>query len=73
MPFKDGYEASQEIREYLYSKDIVQPIITAVTGQTSKQDVMRCLQSGMNQVASKPLKADVIKNLLVNLNYIKTD
>jgi len=27
----------------------------------------------MNQVASKPLKADVIKNLLVNLNYIKTD
>ena len=28
----DGYEATQEIREFLYSKDIVQPIITAVTG-----------------------------------------
>lgn len=48
MPFMDGYEASKEIREFLYSKDIVQPIITAVTGNTSKKDIEKCLTSGMN-------------------------
>ena len=70
MPFMDGYEATQEIREFLYSKNILQPIITAVTGQTSKGDVKKCLDSGMNQVSSKPLKADVIKDLLQKLHYL---
>ena len=34
MPFMDGYESSFRIRSYLYKHDIVQPIITAVTGQS---------------------------------------
>jgi CheY-like chemotaxis protein len=34
MPFMDGYDATQEIRKYLHSLHLVQPIILAVTGHT---------------------------------------
>ena len=34
MPVMDGYEASLKIREYLYEKNLKQPIICAVTGDT---------------------------------------
>ena len=32
MPYIDGYDATREIREFLYSKGLPQPIIIAVTG-----------------------------------------
>ena len=32
MPVMDGYTATNQIRDYLYTKDLVQPIIIAVTG-----------------------------------------
>ena len=34
MPFMDVYEATDKIRQYLYNKGILQPIIIAVTGHT---------------------------------------
>jgi CheY-like chemotaxis protein len=34
MPFKDGYSTSQDIREYIYSLKLKQPIISAITGHT---------------------------------------
>ena len=34
MPHMDGYEASLQIRKLISSKNIAQPIITAVTGHT---------------------------------------
>ena len=34
MPFMDGYEATEQIRLYLFNKQIEQPIISAVTGHT---------------------------------------
>jgi CheY-like chemotaxis protein len=34
MPFKDGYETTSDIREYIHSKNLKQPIISAVTGHT---------------------------------------
>ena len=64
MPFMDGYEATTLIREYLFSKGLNQPIITAVTGHVDDSNVNKGLNSGMNQVASKPLKIDVIRDLL---------
>ena len=32
MPVMDGYQATEKIREYIYSKELPQPIIIAVTG-----------------------------------------
>ena len=34
MPFMDGYEATAKIRQFLFNKGIMQPIIIAVTGHT---------------------------------------
>ena len=34
MPFMDGYEATNRIRQFLFEKDILQPIIIGVTGHT---------------------------------------
>ena len=36
MPGMDGFETTKNIREYLYSKDQVQPIISAVTGHVEQ-------------------------------------
>ena len=68
MPFMDGYEASTRIREYLHDKKVHQPIITAVTGHTEKSYVQKAIDSGMNQVLSKPVKHDRLKSLIQKLN-----
>ena len=67
MPHMDGYEATQRIREYLYSKGLDQPIISAVTGHTEKMYVQRAIESGMNQVLSKPVNHTRLRELLDKL------
>ena len=70
MPVMDGNEATQSIRDYLYSKDIAQPIISGLTGHAEPAYVRRSLESGMNQVFSKPITLKLLKKTLVKLNYI---
>jgi len=36
MPFMDGYETTQKIRDMIYSEGLPQPIICAVTGHTEQ-------------------------------------
>ena len=55
MPIMDGNEATSLIREYLYSKDIKQPIISGCTGHVEQSYIGRMFDSGMNQVLSKPV------------------
>ena len=55
MPFVDGYMATEKIREYLYSRGLEQPIITAATGHCEPDYIRKALKVGMNQVMSKPL------------------
>ena len=69
MPFMDGYEATQKIRQFLYEQSIDQPIITAWTGQTETTNVKKSFLCGMNQVLSKPLPIDVIRQLVSMLGY----
>ena len=57
MPFMDGYEATDKIRQYLFEKDILQPIIIGVTGHTEDSYIQRALDSGMNEVLFKPCEA----------------
>jgi CheY-like chemotaxis protein len=56
MPFMDGYEATDKIRQYLYNKGVLQPIIIAVTGHTENLYIQRALDSGMNEVIFKPVE-----------------
>ena len=56
MPFMDGYQATKEIRELLYEKNLRQPIISAVTGHSDQSYIDQAVNSGMNQVLEKPVQ-----------------
>lgn len=60
MPEMDGLEATQVLRNRGY-KDI--PII-AVTADALKEDQERCLKSGMNDYISKPIKREIVFNII---------
>jgi len=64
MPIMDGYKATNKIRETIEAAGLLQPIISAVTGHSEESMINLAIQSGMNQVLSKPIKAEVIDNLL---------
>jgi len=48
MPELDGNETSKIIREYLYSFNINQPIIAAVTGHAEQSYIDKAIHSGIN-------------------------
>ena len=70
MPFMDGYESTTLIREFLYAKNLPQPIITGITGHIESQYVKRCFNSGMNQVLSKPVDNDLLEKTVRKVGYI---
>ena len=62
MPEMDGYQASIAIRKNPKNEKI--PII-AMTAHAMRDDIERCLASGMNDHISKPIEQDVLYNVLV--------
>ena len=68
MPFMDGYDSTQEIRKYLYSLGIDQPLIVALTGHTEPGFIKRAIKAGMNQVLSKPVNSELLTKLIQKLN-----
>ena len=54
MPEMDGYQATQTIRELGIPKAKTIPII-AMTANAFKEDIERCLESGMNDHLAKPV------------------
>ncbi|MEI6427684.1 MAG: response regulator [Pseudanabaena sp. ELA607] len=65
MPLVDGYEAAAIIRQQEREQGIQQPvIIIAMTANAMSEDRDRCLQSGMNDYLSKPLRAGQLKEML---------
>lgn len=69
MPVMDGYESCEKIRTFLQSKNINQPVILAVTGHTEPHYVKRAIDSGMNQVLSKPINASLLKKIMLKINF----
>ena len=64
-----GYEATQQIRQLIHENSLDQPIISAVTGHSEQSYIDLAIESGMNQVLSKPIKAELLKDLLLRLDY----
>ena len=64
MPIMDGYEAAKIIKNDLSEKTAQIPII-AMTAYTSKQDIQRALDVGMNDYIFKPFKPDHLFELLL--------
>ena len=55
MPEMDGLEATEAIRGCILDK---QPVIIALTANTMKDDEEKCLQAGMNDYLSKPIRLE---------------
>jgi len=60
MPEMDGYEATRKLRELGFT-DI--PIL-AMTANAMKGDRERCLEAGMNDYITKPIKRDIVFTML---------
>ena len=62
MPVMDGYEATKNIRALDNPK--IRPIIIALTANAMKGDKEKCLQIGMDDYLSKPVRIDAIEKIL---------
>ena len=60
MPEMDGLEATRFIRKHLDN----QPTIIALTANTMQGDLEKCLDAGMNDYISKPVKLDELTGKL---------
>ena len=60
MPEMDGLEATKTIR----SKAEQQPIIIAMTANAMQADRDACLQVGMNEYLTKPIKLEALMKAL---------
>ena len=60
MPEMDGLEATRQIRH----RKGVQPVIVALTANAMRGDKEECLQAGMDDYISKPVRLDELMRLL---------
>ena len=60
MPEMDGIHATRVIRETLEN----QPVIIALTANTMEGDQEECLNAGMNDYLSKPVRLEELTNRL---------
>jgi CheY-like chemotaxis protein/nitrogen-specific signal transduction histidine kinase len=68
MPIMDGIEATKEIRSNLSLKTRKELNIVGCTAFTSEQKVKECQESGMNEVISKPMSRNKIKEVMQKYN-----
>ena len=64
MPVMDGYEASDMIRHFLSQRNMPQPMIIATTGHTENEYINKCWVHSIDEVISKPININIIKNVL---------
>jgi two-component system, sensor histidine kinase and response regulator len=67
MPEMDGYEATRKIRELGFTEI---PIL-AMTANAMKGDRELCLEAGMNDYITKPIKRDIVFDMLDKWLYSK--
>ncbi len=72
MPIMDGYEAAKIIKNDLSKKTSQIPII-AMTAYTSKNDIQRALDVGMNDYIFKPFKTNDLFSLLLKYSGSKNN
>ena len=68
MPEMDGLEATALIRQQEQRTGDHLPII-AVTAHAMKGDRERCLNAGMDEYISKPIRAESLKSMIESLTF----
>ena len=65
MPEADGFEATREIRRLGRAGGLTaKPYICALTANVMPKDQQSCLDAGMNDILTKPLRLDALKAAL---------
>lgn len=64
MPVMDGFESTRHIREFEQEGSHPTTPIIALTANAMKGDSERCINAGMNDYLSKPIKRDKLRNVL---------
>lgn len=70
MPEMDGFETARAIRKLWPSGD--QPKIIAITAYALKGDREKCLDAGMDDYISKPVKLDDLEEMLATIESRQT-
>jgi CheY-like chemotaxis protein len=65
MPEMDGYEATQMIRQLTRDKEINHSPILALTANAMKGDREKCLEAGMDDYVTKPVKKQQLIDMLI--------
>lgn len=64
MPNKDGIEAAKEIRQIESTQNKQYTPIVAVTANVMEEDRVKCLNAGMDDFITKPLKLSELKKVV---------
>ncbi|CDW83581.1 multi-sensor hybrid histidine kinase [Stylonychia lemnae] len=65
MPIMDGFQATQEIRQFEKQNNIVQTsYIVALTAYSTDMFSQKCKESGMDNFMTKPISVDTIQKIL---------
>ena len=60
MPVMDGYEAARSIRRFEVNNNLKKTPIIALTGHALKNDKQTCLDAGMDDYMTKPVKQNML-------------
>src|SRR4029077_923113 len=64
MPEIDGLEATRQIRLSLSDSNTRQPRVVGLTANTLSEERERCLEAGMDDKLSKPVRIEKLKSVL---------
>jgi PAS domain S-box-containing protein len=71
MPKLDGLEATRRIRSQFHSRD--RPRIIAMTASALHGDREKCLEAGMDEYVSKPVRAEELQTVIAGSGYASED
>jgi CheY-like chemotaxis protein len=72
MPLMNGYDAARRIRA-LGSKNRREIPIIALTAGNEREERVRCMEAGMNDILIKPIGFDGVKSLLGSYLVIREE
>lgn len=66
MPIKDGFEATQDIRDYEKQQGMTPTPIIALTASVVDDDIQKCFDAGMDAYVPKPVRREKLLHEMSN-------